>query len=112
MFGEKKTVYVDVEKEVPIYIPVPAYGLYNDLWENAAYLKEVCSIVDSRVWATEATEVLKQVRDMADKARTPDELKGYNNAIGVIKKLLHLKPEAIARLDGMEVIKQQKAVKK
>ncbi len=55
-----------------------------------------------RVWISEATEVIKMLRDRADKAVTPDELKGYNAAIDIVKKLLLLVPVAKAKINRIK----------
>jgi len=84
MFGKTET----------IFIPIPSYGVYKDLCNNVEYLSEVKEIAKCPVWITEITEAVKRIRDKADQAETPQELKAYNVALKIVKNLLVLSPAA------------------
>ena len=94
------------QKEIIKYVPVPSFGAYNDLWQNKGYLQETASVTNSRVWYVEVTEALRMVREKADSAETPEELKGCNYAISIIKKMLLLHTAAKNRISDIEYKEQ------
>lgn len=82
-------------KRKPVNVYVPVFGdvlPYHLKWEDVEYLKTVEAQGSNRVWTTEIIEAISQMRNLADKATTPDELKAYSNSIQIAKNLL-LKPE-------------------
>lgn len=83
------------------YVPVPSFGENRELWKSTEYLTELCNLSDSRPWISELTELLKEARDFADLAKTPEELKGVNSCIASIKKRLTIKYYAVTVLKGL-----------
>lgn len=96
------------EKKVE-YIPVPSYGNYSELWQNQIYLREVSNVTTTRVWTVEVTEALRMLRGCADTAESPDQLKGINNCIGIVKKMFLLNSVAKRFADDMKVREEQGA---
>lgn len=110
MFG-KRYIEVEVEKEVkiekPVYIPIPSYGNYVDLWQTPTYLHEVINAADTRPFNVEVLEAIRIIREYADQAKIPEELQGINKALNVVKKLLVIKQEAKQKLDDINFCEEQ-----
>lgn len=94
------------------YIPVPSYGQHAELWENPGYLAEVAGAANSRAWQIEVTELIRQMRDMADNCESPDRLKGVNLCVGLTKQLLVLSPMAEAGIRSLEARKEAEKLEK
>lgn len=88
------------EKEI-VYLPIPFYGRYSELSRDNQYLKELINIGTHRVWVVEITETIAAIRNHADGATSPEELKAYTTALKEIKKLLALSEAAKRALDNM-----------
>lgn len=88
-----------------IFVPMPWYGAYADLWNNEAYLKECVSVLQTRVWNVEVTETLRIIREYADNAETKEELKAYGRALSAVKKMLVLDVYAKSAIESAEARK-------
>lgn len=59
----------------------------NEQLDDVNYLAELVNIAGSTVWATEMTEAYSQCMALAEKAKSPDELKGILDCVRVLKVL-------------------------
>ena len=79
-----------------VFVPVILTGNknYYEKWQDDNCLRHRIDIGSNEVFVDEVVNCLKNVRDLADNAETPEELKGYRNAIREIKGLLTLSERA------------------
>ena len=77
-----------VIEKVFIPISLPDARPHSEKWNDKSYLGEVSSLRGNNIYLTEITEALGGLRNMADLAKNPDELQGYNAGIKVLKDLL------------------------
>jgi hypothetical protein len=72
-------------KKLTEFVPIPAFGRYEDMHQDGVYLRDLENIASSKVWLVEMAQLLKEAREMADVAAVPDELKGIQKIIGLIR---------------------------
>lgn len=79
-----KTVIV----EKPVLVECSDGRPRNAKWEDKEYLRQLRDFGRNTVFMTEVPDVLDKIREKADRATTPDMLKGYNDSILIVKELL------------------------
>jgi hypothetical protein len=87
--------------EVVRFIPVPAYGRNADQWESKTYLHEVMHLGSTPAYISEMTQLLADIRDVADKEETPEGLKAINKCIELVKHRLTLADYAGAKYQDL-----------
>lgn len=95
-------------KPAKVFIPVPGSGIpLADRLERGqvADFESVSALSHNSLHVDVLLHVLRQVRDAADRALTPDELKGLNKAIGIVKSALLIPSEAESVLREMRTNK-------
>jgi hypothetical protein len=75
-------------------------------WEDPAYLQAVRDFARNNVFATELMHALESLREKADNAATPDELKGYREGLRAIKTIMFAPAEANKRLQMIEQMRE------
>jgi len=87
---ETKTKIEYVKETIIEYVPV--LGEYNkshkEKWSEDSYLRQVRGFANNAVFNSEILQALKTLREIADNAKTPEELKGCNAGIACIKSIL------------------------
>ena len=95
-------------KPVKVFIPVPGSSLpLADRLERGQVtdFEAVSALSHNSLHVDVLMHIIRQVRDAADRALTPEELKGLNKAIGIIKAALLIPSEAEAVLREMRANK-------
>jgi len=103
MFNREVIKLQEVIKYVPLYADDRPY---SEKWADKSYLVTLSTLNTNKVFMGEVLNSLKNLRDHADKAETPEELKGCNCGIAIIKKLLMVAEIAKQRLRQMEAIEK------
>jgi|WetSurMetagenome_2_1015567.scaffolds.fasta_scaffold203535_2 hypothetical protein len=93
-------------KKVPVYVPVPSFGEYEELHGNKQYLVELAEMSKSVIWVAEMTQLLKEARECADRVATPEELKGVQKCVEIIKMRLVLSKYAKNSIDAIEAMEK------
>lgn len=90
------------------YVPVTLADArpHDQKWDDEAYLQGVKAFGVNEVYVGEVLHELSIVRELADRAATPDELKGCRAGIDALKRLLTLAPRAGGHLRGMRAMKE------
>jgi hypothetical protein len=70
-------------------------------------VEQVAGLVNNQLHIDMMLHVLRQVRDAADTAKTPDELLGLNRAIAIVKAASMIPAEAVAILDMARSAKRE-----
>lgn len=91
-----------------VFVPIPAFGEHSKLWDSKGYLQDVINITSSQVYIVEMTQLLKELRDLADASESVDRLKGINDAIALVKDRIVASNIAILKLES---IRQEEAAK-
>lgn len=84
-----------------VYVPVPSFGRWETNWESDTYLREVAAMAESTPFIIEITQLLKEVRELADAAKTPDELTGIRGCISLVRQRLVLSTTAKSQIENM-----------
>ena len=94
-----------------VFVPVSSKyeKSYKDLWEDKEYLKPVTLLRNNQVLISEQLQVIIQLREVADNAKTPDELQGANKCIKIFKDFLTVPERAAQRI---QMIKDTAATQK
>ena len=73
-----------------VYVPVTLADSRPaaEKWSDEQYLQSVKAFAVNPVFMGEVLAELSALRDQADSAATPDELKGYRKGIEALKRLL------------------------
>jgi len=90
-----------------VYVPVPSFGRYEELSLSPSYLSEAINLADNRVWIVEITETVRILREMADLAKSPEELKAFSACIREVKKMLTISNLAKRKLEDAKVRQEQ-----
>lgn len=80
-----------------VFVPVTGSGLpLADRIERGQVedFSAISALAHNSMHVDVLLHVLRRVRDAADRAVTPDELKGLNKAIGIVKEALLIPSEA------------------
>lgn len=91
-----------------VFVPVTGSGIpLADRLERGqvADFESISAMSHNSLHVDVLLHVLRQVRDAADRAVTPDELKGLNKAISIVKSALLIPSEAEAVLREMRANK-------
>jgi len=93
-----------------VFVPIVGSDTrpYEVRWNSVEYLRSVEGLEENELWIGEIAEGLRRLRDIADRAETPDELKGYNAGIASLKRLLTLPERAKRQRGQIESMKEQK----
>lgn len=73
-----------------VYVPV-SDGMtepYEERWNSIPYLQMVIDMTKTQAFRSETLHGLALMRDVADKATTPEQLLGANKCIKVMKSLI------------------------
>ena len=64
-------------KEKVVYVPITTTDTrpYIEKWQDKDYLRQVSGLSGNSIFKTEVIEALRALRDKADSAKTPEELK-------------------------------------
>lgn len=79
-------------------------------WVDKGYLTQLRSLGTNNSFTTEVMYALEALRDQADKAETPDQLKGYREAIKIVKELAISPVMAGAQLQNIEIAERSEDV--
>jgi hypothetical protein len=73
-----------------VYVPVSTTDTrpYKEKWCDDDYLKQVAAMAGNSVFITETMELLKAARLAADGAANPEELKGVQKCIALIRQVI------------------------
>ena len=87
---------IDEVMPEPVFVPVSdGYGKpYNKRWEDKSYLETVVRLSQNKCLTSELINTLSIMRNHADAAATPEELKGVNKCIAELKQLLTISTRA------------------
>ncbi len=75
---------------------------YSELWNDIEYLETAALLKNNTTLASEQINLLSLVRGEADKAGTPDELKGINACIEHIKNFMTIHAKASNKIAMMK----------
>jgi hypothetical protein len=91
-------MFKKAEKEI-VFVPIVGTDSrpYEERWADEAYLRTIEGFGGNGYFIGEVAEGLRRLRELADKAETPEELRGYNAGIASLKRLLTL-PERAKRV--------------
>jgi hypothetical protein len=95
-------------KAEKVYCPVPSNDIrpFEAKWADREYLENVRAFQGNTIFIDLVARALSNARDQADRAQSPDELKGYVACIKEIKWLL------TAPFQAKDVIDQLKQIEK
>lgn len=91
---------------VPIAVPDPRP--YVDKWNDKRYLQQVIDNAGGTAWLTELTEALTELREQADSAESPEELRGINKGIKYLKLILTAGERARRKSGALELSRNAK----
>ncbi len=86
----------DDTSDTVIYVPVSdGYSKpYQKRWEDKSYLGAVAKLSQNNCLTSELINTLSRMRDVADTAKTPQELSGVNRCILEVKQLISVSQRA------------------
>lgn len=87
-----------------VYVPVASSDArpFSAKWSDAEFLKSVKAMRGNEIFVVLVSQALSAVREAADVAKSPDELRGCQIGIRELKWLLTAATEAGARLQTLE----------
>ena len=88
-----------------IYVPIIGSDKpYHELWKDRSYLETIKSWKTNKPIQTEMVQMLIDLRSLADRAETQEELKGINKCIKKAKDLLSIPYRAETSLETMKAL--------
>lgn len=92
-----------------VYVPVPSFGAHEDLWGKQGYLQDLINVSKSVPWIAEMTQLLKEVRDLLDNAKTPEEIKGISACTTLVKMRVTIESSAANILNSLVIQEKMRA---
>jgi hypothetical protein len=89
-----------------VYVPVASSDArpFSTKWSDADFLRSVKAMRGNEVFVVLVSQALSSVREAADSAKSPEELRGCQVGIRELKWLLTAAVEAGARLQTLEEV--------
>ena len=84
---------------VPVVLPDARPALQR--WQDAEYLRAVAGFAGNSTFLLEVSDALAACREAADRAGSPDELRGVQVGVRVLRELLTMSARARAALNDV-----------